>query len=272
MVKYTKRNDNKLSALVVFVTKVKKQLVLRFRGTQLIMRFKIETIILWLLTLLCLFLVLKTSNEPVIDIPKDSKFSPIFQNFKSGNSIIFNLSIGYIVSIIFYVLIVWLPENRRKRVIKNNLKIQYQYFKEDTINILLSICPDSSFEGDLSSELMDMVAFRRFFNERVTHNQTRWHVVKNGLNDFRLRELQLIIEIFKDEVGFVLNNVAIEDKAIFSFFKNLRHLAYKLKNTTDEPDDIKSLMDFISQVFTGWSVIDGCCRENDIIEVMIKKI
>lgn len=66
-------------------------------------------------TILSAFLTLVTSTDPIIKILENTIFEPIFVNELSGNTIIFNLSIGFLVSFIFYVIVVFLPEKKKKK-------------------------------------------------------------------------------------------------------------------------------------------------------------
>lgn len=107
------------------------------------LRIKAFTAILLALIILSILLAVKTSGDPILDVFKNTWIEHWFQKLPTGNAIIFNLSIGFLVSSFFYLLVVWFPEKRRRNIIKNNLVEQYQSFKEDTISILLSACQSS---------------------------------------------------------------------------------------------------------------------------------
>ncbi len=232
----------------------------------LIKRIPALTIMLWIMTIACIFLVINTSSEPVFRIFKNTFIDSLFSQFVTGNTIIFNLSIGFLVSIIFYLLVVWFPNRRRRNIIKRNLEEQYRSFKEDTIEILLMAC-----SGDYHSKLSDQNEFKKYFKEKISESQNRWDAVFNGIDDYLLRELLVELEILLNEVSFVLNNVYINDPNIFSFFKRLSQSVYRLKNTTLEYDDRKVLMGFFWELFAGWSLVDGY-SDDDIVKVMIDKI
>jgi len=104
------------------------------------MRLKVSTLILGTISIGSIILALKASNEPMLSIFRDTWVDSFFQQFGTGNSIIFSLSIGFLVSMIFYLLVVWYPNKRKKNIIKHNLEEQYHFFKEGTIHILLSAC------------------------------------------------------------------------------------------------------------------------------------
>ncbi|OBT25764.1 hypothetical protein A9266_21800 [Vibrio tasmaniensis] len=81
----------------------------------------IERTLIWILLVLSTLLLFKSSNESVISLIKDTTLAPAFYQFANGNSIIFNLSVGYIVSVMFYIIVVVIPERREKQSLKNEL-------------------------------------------------------------------------------------------------------------------------------------------------------
>ncbi|MEE2000557.1 hypothetical protein QWY20_03760 [Alkalimonas sp. MEB108] len=58
--------------------------------------------------------VFAASDENLIPALSDSVFEVFFVNSLSGNSILFNLSMGIIVSSLFYFIVVYLPEKQKK--------------------------------------------------------------------------------------------------------------------------------------------------------------
>lgn len=234
------------------------------------MRLKVSTLILWTLSILSIFLALKTSNEPMPSIFINTWIGSLFQQFDTGNSIIFNLSIGFLVSVIFYLLVVWFPNKQRKNLIKRNFEEQYKTFKRDTIWTFLSIL-SPSYDPDLIMKLSDVKEFRSYFNKPFCDSQNRWHAVLNGLKEWHLKDLLVVLEIFMNEVTYVLNNADINDPEVFAFFKRLSHAVYSLKNSTLGYDEIKPLSHFIWELFGGFSLIDGC-RDYDVVKKMINKI
>ncbi|EGR0072859.1 hypothetical protein ACWOKL_004315 [Vibrio vulnificus] len=81
----------------------------------------IERKLIWVLLAVSTFLLFKSSDESVISLIEDTALAPVFHQFTNGNSIIFNLSVGYIVSLMFYVIVVVIPEYREKQSLKNEL-------------------------------------------------------------------------------------------------------------------------------------------------------
>ena len=98
------------------------------------------------------------------------------------------------------------------------------------------------------------------------------------LNELDLNEILLIklivqLNILRDEVSFVLNSIEINDKDVFLFFKRLSKsvYGYGLSDINIDYDEKKSLMQFLWELFSGWSFSDGY-REGDIVKLMIEKI
>ncbi len=229
------------------------------------MRIKPLSIVLWALSFASLFLAFRTSNDPV-------PVQPVFSSFPAANPIIFDLSTGFLVSVMLYWLVVWFPDRQRKRLLKRNFQEYYRLFKEDSIGIFLGGC-GISYEADLPTKLSDPREFRKYFKEAVSDGQNRWDCFLNGLykNDRPLKDLLVEMEILMNEVAFVLNNVRIDDRDVFAFFKRLSQAVYRLKNSTPEYDEVKPLSRFVWELFAGWSFIEGS-RDTDIVEVMIRKI
>ncbi len=132
---------------------------------------------------------------------------------------------------------------------------------------------EKCYDSRLPSKLSDQSEFKKFFTQPDNNDSRniKWHAVLNGLKEYHLKELLVEMEIFMNEVAYVLNNVEINDSNVFSFFKRLSQAVYRLKNSTLDYDDVKQLSGFIWELFAGWSFIDGY-HDNDIVNVMINKI
>ncbi|MBI9109641.1 hypothetical protein [Maridesulfovibrio ferrireducens] len=220
--------------------------------------------------IISLFLVLKSCNEPIPIFLKSSYFKILFEKFLIGNTLIFNISSGFLVSITFYTILVYLPERQRKKRIKKRLNLQYKYFKKDVLTLFLSV-ETYPYSDDIIEELMDQDKFRLHFNKKNGDSQNKWQQVVNRLEGKILISLLTEMEIFMTEISLVLNNVDIENEKVFTFFKTLSQQVYRLKNTTNDYDEIKSLGRFLYEVFAGFSFIDGY-RKEDIIQSMIDSI
>jgi hypothetical protein len=78
------------------------------------LRRRTLAIALWALFLGSAFLMLKSSADPLPFSLRGSAQGGLFSPFPSGNQIVFDLSVGIIVSLFIYVLVVWLPEHFKR--------------------------------------------------------------------------------------------------------------------------------------------------------------
>ncbi|MBN2433830.1 MAG: hypothetical protein JXK07_01035 [Spirochaetes bacterium] len=234
-------------------------------------------IFLWLLSVLCVFLVFKASDEPAIRLIEGTSIETLFIRFATGNSILFSLSIGILVSVFFYLIVVWYPNRQRKILIKRNFEQQYSMFKQDMISILLSAGRFNSDE-DLITKLLDVKEFWEYF-KYDSNKYSRWDDVLNVIDhpdeygEFYLKELLVELEIFMNEIAYVLNNIEITDSEVFDFFKKLCQTVYRLKyiDTKSGFEEYKRLSNFIFEVFAGHSFATGP-GNRDFIKDMIDKI
>lgn len=81
----------------------------------------IEKILIWFFLAITVILLFKSSDEPLISLLSDTFVGEALYKFELGNSIIFNLCIGYIVSLFFYFLVVVIPEKRKQKELTEEL-------------------------------------------------------------------------------------------------------------------------------------------------------
>ena len=200
----------------------------------------------------------------------------IYKTQEENNSELMNffyaISISIIAASIFYVFNIYLPERKRKDIIKHNFKKEYIYFKEECICIFLSALGKSS-GTKLWAELCNLGEFKKYFKEKCDNGQERWYKVWGELNGILLKDLLVQLDILRDEVFFMLNNIEINDEKVLSIFKLLSQSVYRyrVKGINMDYDEKKALLRFLWQLFSGWSRVDGY-RKEDIIMLMIEKI
>ncbi len=210
-------------------------------------------IALILITIAAAFVGIETTSEP------------------RARSVLNVLSMGIVVSAIFYVIVVWLPGQRRKARIQRNLQEHYNAFRSSCIHTFL-IASDSQ-DYHPREMLLEQSEFRRYFKVDVGNGQNRWDVVLKSLNGSRylLRDIQYEIEILREELLYVLNAIDVHDEEVFAFLKRLAQIIYRMRDIETEYDDIKQIGGFLWELFAGWSVIDGY-RDKDIVQSMIERI
>jgi hypothetical protein len=141
-------------------------------------------------------------------------FRPVVPNAKAWYKIIYDGAVGALVTLFFYLLVVRWPDYQKRRRLKKGLAKQYRIFKEDCIGIMLAVA-DGSYSGDVPEKLIEQEKFREYFKEMVTPERSRWDELLNNLDERYLRELILNMEIFRDEIAFILNNTDIPEVSEF---------------------------------------------------------
>jgi hypothetical protein len=197
-------------------------------------------------------------------------FRPVVPNAKAWYKISYDLAVGALITLLFYLLVVRLPDFQRRQRLKRSLDKHYKAFREDCIQIMLLVA-DRTYSADVPEKLMDQDKFRDYFKEKVTPDRDRWDEFLNNLDERNLRELLTRMEIFRDELAFVLNNTDIPKDEPFEFLKRLIAAIYSMKDIKLGYDELKPLAGFLWSVFAGWDWIEGY-REEDIVKKMIDAI
>lgn len=103
--------------------------------------------------------------------------------------VIHSLSIGFVISAVFYFLVVYFPEYNRRKMIHDALKSQYTDFKLSCITTFLIMSDSQEYEN--REELLNLSEFRRYFKNNNKNGENRWDAVANSLqsNEFYLKEI-----------------------------------------------------------------------------------
>ncbi len=214
--------------------------------------------------------IISSSDDPVSGSIRNLSAPSSGSALIAGNSLIFDASIGVFTSIFFWFLLVFIPERKKRKILRNNLDIRYRQFKEEINRILLSAI-GASYEYDLPSRLCSHSEFRSFYN---SNEKANWYAALNGLqsNENLMRDIVVEMDLLLDEVSHAINNVYISDDKVFAFFKNFSGNVYRLRNSSVYSDDnVKYIGQFIWSTLARWSIVDGQ-RKEDIIEKMINQI
>jgi hypothetical protein len=191
-------------------------------------------------------------------------------NAKAWSKIFYDLAVGALVTLLFYLLVVRLPDYQRRQRLKGGLERHYRDFRKDCIEIMLLVA-DRGCSGGVPETLIEQDKFSDYFKKKVAPDRERWDEFLNKLDDYDLRELLTRMEIFRDELTFVLNNTDIPKDEPFEFMKRLSNAIYSMKDVTLDYDETKSLARFLWSVFAGWDFITGY-RKEDIVKKMIDAI
>lgn len=193
------------------------------------------------------------------------------------SSVATNILTGALISFFFYWLVVYLPEQRKRRIIKNNLSKMYLRIKEDILYqvVFASIKGgrhDLKTDQDTIANLITVQGFKEVFSVGREANEG-FYAFENQMNGDtpEFRQIILNLELLAKQIEFVLHNYTMEDENLFDFFKRLEMMLLSLKRSSPGYDESKPLCGFVYAIFSGWNSIEGYCGY-DVIEKMIADI
>ncbi len=222
---------------------------------------------LWLLFVASTFLMLKSSTDPRPVFIKGTWAEAWFAQFPTGNQVTFDITVGVIVSLFVYVLVVRLPEHAKRKRLKAILSVQYQELKRESIYNFLFAC-NYPAGSDTVDELLDRDNFRSFFKEQVSSDQTRWDAVANGLDDYKVESLLLALDSFRREVEYTLTVIDVSDPKAFESLRHLTRVLHSSRRWADKNDQLKQLSRFFWTMHTGWSFVDGYSDRDFVAEML----
>lgn len=181
-----------------------------------------------------------------------------------------SLSVGFVVSSMFYFLVIYMPEHKRRSIVRESLKNQYMQFKMSCIDTFLIISDSQEYSN--REELLNLSEFRRYFKEENKNGENRWGAVANSLqgNEYYLKEVIYYLQMLNEEIRYIRNTVHLNDVEVFDFLNRLSQLIVRMESTEREYDDIKSLCRFLWSIFTGWDWAKGY-SDSDIIKNMMER-
>ena len=200
-----------------------------------------------------------------------------------AKNVLHTVSMGFVVSVIFYFIVVWVPRCRQKRRLRHHLQKQYDAFRLRCIHEFLIANGSSQrhYPGRRQRRaLLQKNEFCRFFRTVQINDdgQTRWDVVMETLDDDTygtLKDILHELEILRENIIYALNHIDIHDDEVFEFLQHLSHVILCVKDVDPRPDyrnaDMRRLEGTLFTIFTGWSITTGFQKE-DIIQSMIERI
>ena len=92
---------------------------------------------------------------------------------KAWYKVIYDLGIGALVSLAFYVLVVRLPEYQQRQRLKRSLEMHYRAFRLNCIEIMLAVAA-GRFAGGQAEALLDPEEFKKYFKQEIAPGTERW--------------------------------------------------------------------------------------------------
>lgn len=198
-------------------------------------------------------------------------FATTPQDYKNYMFLANTVSVGFVISAIFYFIVVYLPERQRRGRIHRSMKRQYRSFKLSCINIFLMLSNSQDYQH--RHNLLEQEEFRRYFKNSNNRNENRWDAIWNGVedNEYYLNEILYELRLLNDEINFIRSSIDIHDEEVFQFLNILSQIIHRMESTKTNYEDMKSFSRYLWEIFSGWSFIDGY-RKTDLIAVMIDRI
>ena len=234
----------------------------------------LSRILFWFFFNLLFFIVVVTNNFLQI-VCTETGFWTAFYDISSS------FLIGGLISFLFYFLVIHIPERKKRRIIKVNLKQQYANVKEAILHEIISASrkggrTDLVIGGKYTiKRLLTTDGFIEVFEGgREGHEgfyAFRNYMSKGDVPEYR--EIIINLKVLSKQIDYVLHNYPIKDEKIFDFFKWLEGFLIRLENrsTGYYQDEEGLLSSFIWPVFSGYSTINGYMGY-DFIEKMIEEI
>ena len=209
-----------------------------------------------------------SSDRPQVSVDALPRW--FFADILPYRDAILNLGSGYIVSIIFYFLLVALPEHFKKVRHRDHALEVYRRFKEDVIGLIFS-ASGKGYGLDEIDELMDPKKFRDYFEEDETGSGARWDEFLNGLDEYHRGRIVTELEILRDELHFLVSHHDVEDGNVYKHLKNVSVAIHAMSKTGVSYNEQKQWGRFLWGLFTLFDWGEGY-REEDPIERAIARI
>lgn len=188
-----------------------------------------------------------------------------------------SLLTGGLISFLFYFLVVFIPERRKKSIIKGNLQKFYRNIKRDILwQVVFASIRGGRTDLTTSMQEVDALMGIEHFKAAFEHGREAnegFYAFENQMSEdtHEFRAIILSLRVLSKQIEFVLHNYAINDQEAFDFFKRLEAFLMRLQSTEPGYDESKALCQFIWEIFTGFNIIEGY-RGYDPIEKMIEGI
>lgn len=188
-----------------------------------------------------------------------------------------NILAGGLVSFFFYWLVVHVPEQRKRNIIKSSLAHTYRSIKRDILYQVVFASTKGglrNLQADTGTidRLMTAEGFKQTFHGGKEADEG-FYAFANQMDDDtpEYRQIILNLEMLSKQIEFVLHNYSLNDERLFDFFKRLELMLLSLRRAKPGYDESKRLCRFIDEMFSGWNIVVGD-RGYDIIEKMIADI
>ncbi|QKH37321.1 hypothetical protein FOC84_21240 [Achromobacter pestifer] len=124
-----------------------------------------------------------------------------------GNPILFNLGSGLFITLVFWFLVVELPERKTRAMVRDGIQIAYKQCRSDLATVLLDAAKPHNFSATRAAVVTDE-GFVEYFQHVVdpAHSKSRWDNATAALaeNDFYIRRIHAALEVLANEISYAM--------------------------------------------------------------------
>ncbi len=182
---------------------------------------------------------------------------------------ILNIVSGYVVSVIFYFLVVSLPDHLKKKIHQKHALKVYRSFKIDIIGLIFS-ASGKCYGTEEIEELMEPSRFREYFKEDETGSGGRWYDFLNGLDDYHRGRIATELEILREELQFLVSHHDIDDSEIYTHLKQVSVAIHAMSKTGVSYDEQKQWGRFLWALFSTFDWSSGYQDEDPIVRSILR--
>lgn len=221
---------------------------------------------------LAVYGILSGSSEPIVSFLRGTQVEELAVRLHHGNEIVFGISVGFLTGIFVWFLLVWLPDQKKREIVRVNLHRKYRDFKHANMQTLIHAAGQSAVLDTIDSLCEDHDKFREVFG---SNNKSLWYDAMNGIADETkpyLDDILVEYQILADELNYVSNNIFIQDDELHSFIRRMLEIVHRLSNYNSDRYNLEKLVgQYLYEIFARWSFVGGQ-RETDFVEDMIDRI
>lgn len=173
--------------------------------------------------------------------------------------------IGISPSFIFYLLVVYIPNMNRTRIIVDGFIKQYRILKCEIIETILRTINIHLQSSELEC-LLDPVSFGKYMKVDTGDRQDRHDRFLNQMDETSIKAILSCFMQIERQISSVLLSLEIDDQDFYNFLNRLQLITFNLELEKNYDFD-RAISGLITDLFYGYNIITGKRSDNvDLIE------
>lgn len=162
-------------------------------------------------------------------------------------------------------------ERKRINAAKENLKVQYDTWKEDIIYSLLFLAePGNSVASDLADQLADVNKFRAYFKK---NDNAHWNAIANNLSSdsYHLNDIAHGLESLQNHIEIFISVTRVgEPDVLKQLTRYINHLQRMRRRELGNYDDQKGFMRDLWSILAQWNFSSGNHDKDTLLDAIGK--